>query len=44
MRRVSLHPAGHVLGSAQILVEHGGHRLVASGDYKRHADPTVTAI
>jgi putative mRNA 3-end processing factor len=39
---VSLHPAGHVLGSAQILVEHGGHRLVASGDYKRHADPTVT--
>lgn len=40
--RVSLHPAGHVLGSAQVLVEHGGHRLVASGDYKRHADPTVT--
>ena len=39
--RVSLHPAGHVLGSAQVLVEHGGHRLVASGDYKRHADPTV---
>ncbi|MFK7792392.1 MAG: ligase-associated DNA damage response exonuclease [Devosiaceae bacterium] len=40
--RVSLHPAGHVLGSAQVLVEHGHHRLVASGDYKRHADPTVT--
>jgi putative mRNA 3-end processing factor len=40
--RISLHPAGHVLGSAQVLVEHGGHRLVASGDYKRHTDPTVT--
>ena len=40
--RISFHPAGHVLGSAQILIEHRGHRLVASGDYKRHADPTVT--
>lgn len=40
--RVSFHPAGHVLGSAQICIEHAGHRLVASGDYKRHADPTVT--
>lgn len=39
---VSLHPAGHVLGSAQVLVEYEGHRLVASGDYKRHSDPTVT--
>ncbi len=38
---VSLHPAGHVLGSAQVLVAHQGHRLVASGDYKRHSDPTV---
>jgi putative mRNA 3-end processing factor len=38
---VSFHPAGHIIGSAQILVEHGGHRLVASGDYKRHADPTA---
>lgn len=42
--RISLHPAGHVLGSAQVLVEHGGHRLVASGDYKRHTDPTVTSF
>jgi putative mRNA 3-end processing factor len=38
--RVSFHPAGHVLGSAQILVEAGGHRIVASGDYKDVADPT----
>jgi hypothetical protein len=42
--KVSLHPAGHVLGSAQVLIEHGGHRLVASGDYKRHADRTVTPL
>ncbi len=32
--RVSLHPAGHVLGSAQIRLEHGGRVWVASGDYK----------
>ncbi|HEX3440862.1 MAG TPA: ligase-associated DNA damage response exonuclease [Pseudolabrys sp.] len=38
--RVSFHPAGHVLGSAQILVEKNGLRLVASGDYKDVADPT----
>ncbi|MCG6122379.1 MAG: ligase-associated DNA damage response exonuclease [Microvirga sp.] len=33
-------PAGHVLGSAQIVIEAGGTRLVASGDYKRASDPT----
>jgi putative mRNA 3-end processing factor len=38
--RVSFHPAGHVLGSAQILVEKNGLRLVASGDYKDVPDPT----
>src|SRR5262249_47682329 len=37
---VSFHPAGHVLGSAQILVEAGGLRIVASGDYKDRHDPT----
>ncbi|MBO0905516.1 ligase-associated DNA damage response exonuclease [Jiella sonneratiae] len=37
---VSFHPAGHVLGSAQIAVEWQGLRIVASGDYKRRADPT----
>jgi putative mRNA 3-end processing factor len=36
----SFHPAGHVLGSAQILVEKAGMRIVASGDYKRRPDPT----
>ncbi len=38
--RVSLHPAGHVLGSAQVLIEDRGRRLVVSGDYKRARDPT----
>jgi len=37
---VSFHPAGHVLGSAQILVQADGLRMVASGDYKDVADPT----
>ncbi len=37
---VSLHPAGHVLGSAQILIEAQGYRVVVSGDYKRAHDPT----
>ena len=33
-------PAGHVLGSAQILLEHAGERVVITGDYKRRSDPT----
>jgi putative mRNA 3-end processing factor len=37
---VTFVPAGHVLGSAQILVEHAGLRIVVSGDYKRASDPT----
>lgn len=35
-------PAGHVLGSAQIVLDHRGERVVVSGDYKRRADPTCT--
>lgn len=38
--RVSFHPAGHVLGSAQILVEAGGLRICVTGDYKRGPDPS----
>ena len=38
--RVSLHPAGHVLGSAQVRIECDGEVWVASGDYKRQHDPT----
>jgi putative mRNA 3-end processing factor len=36
----TFHPAGHILGSAQIAVEAEGLRIVASGDYKNVADPT----
>jgi putative mRNA 3-end processing factor len=38
--RVTFHPAGHVLGSAQIAVSKDGLCIVASGDYKRCPDPT----
>jgi putative mRNA 3-end processing factor len=38
--RISLHPAGHVLGSSQVRVEHGGEVWVVSGDYKLDPDPT----
>jgi putative mRNA 3-end processing factor len=39
-----LAPAGHVLGSAQIVLEYGGSRVVVSGDYKRRPDPTCAAF
>ena len=42
--RVSLHPAGHILGSAQIRVEHQGEVWVVSGDYKTDPDPTCAAF
>jgi putative mRNA 3-end processing factor len=38
--RATFVPAGHVLGSAQILLEHAGERVVVTGDYKRCPDPT----
>lgn len=37
---VSLHPAGHILGSAQVRIEHQGEVWVISGDYKLEADAT----
>ena len=39
---VSFHPAGHILGSAQIRVEYRGETWVASGDYKTEPDPTCS--
>lgn len=39
---LSLHPAGHVLGSAQVRLEHSGQTWVASGDYKVAPDATCT--
>ena len=41
---VRLVPAGHILGSAQVVIEHGGRRAVISGDYKRRHDPTAAAF
>ena len=37
---VTLVPAGHVLGSSQVVIEAGGVRAIVSGDYKRRSDPT----
>jgi putative mRNA 3-end processing factor len=37
---IALVPAGHVLGSAQVVVRSGGLTMVVSGDYKRRRDPT----
>jgi putative mRNA 3-end processing factor len=39
---ISLHPAGHILGSSQVRIEHGGEVWVVSGDYKTDPDPTCT--
>ena len=42
--RISFHPAGHILGSAQVRIEAGGEVWVVTGDYKRDADPTCAAF
>jgi putative mRNA 3-end processing factor len=41
---VSLAPAGHILGAAQVVLTYAGQRVVVSGDYKRAPDPTATAF
>jgi putative mRNA 3-end processing factor len=41
---VRLVPAGHILGSAQVVIDYNGRRAVVSGDYKRHQDPTCDAF
>mgnify|MGYP000868106906 CR=1 FL=1 len=41
---VSLHPAGHIIGSAQVRVEYRGEVWVVSGDYKRQPDPFAAAF
>ena len=38
--QVSLHPAGHILGSAQIKLTDGDQTWVITGDYKRQSDPS----
>lgn len=42
--KFSLHPAGHIVGSSQIRVEHKGEIWVFSGDYKDEADGLATAF
>lgn len=39
---VTFLPAGHILGSAQLLLEYQGWRVIVSGDYKRRRDPTCS--
>jgi putative mRNA 3-end processing factor len=41
---MSLHPAGHILGSAQVRIESAGEVWVVSGDYKLEPDPTCAAF
>jgi putative mRNA 3-end processing factor len=41
---VSLVPAGHILGSAQAVIDYKGSRVVVSGDYKRRPDPTCAGF
>jgi putative mRNA 3-end processing factor len=41
---VTLKPAGHIIGSAQVVIEVTGKRVVVSGDYKRARDPTCSAF
>ncbi len=41
---VSLHPAGHILGSAQVRLEHEGEVWVVTGDYKTQPDPTCDSF
>jgi putative mRNA 3-end processing factor len=38
--KLSFHPAGHMLGSAQVRLEHRGEVWVVTGDFKRASDPT----
>lgn len=42
--RITLLPAGHILGSAQILLEYQNQRAIISGDYKRRFDPTCESF
>ena len=41
---VSVAPAGHILGAAQVILDWKGYRAVVSGDYKRSRDPTCAAF
>jgi putative mRNA 3-end processing factor len=42
--RISLHPAAHIIGSAQVRVEYMGEVWVVTGDYKVNDDPLAGAF
>ena len=42
--KITLYPAGHILGSAQAKLEYGGSSIIFAGDYKRRADPTCASF
>ena len=42
--KISLHPAGHILGSAQVKINSGGYICVVTGDYKTVSDPTCPPL
>ncbi len=42
--RLSLHPAGHMTGAAQVRLEYAGYVIVITGDFKRQADPTCATF
>jgi putative mRNA 3-end processing factor len=42
--KITLLPAGHILGSAQVLLEYKNHSVIISGDFKRSLDPTCEAF
>lgn len=42
--KISLLPAGHIFGSAQVVLEYQGSRVICSGDYKRAFDPTCESF
>ncbi len=41
---ITLYPAGHILGSAQVLIEYKGQRVVVTGDYKTKAESTAQSF
>ena len=41
---LTLFPAGHILGSSQVLLEKNGYRVLVTGDYKTYSDKTAQAF
>ncbi len=41
---ITLYPAGHIIGSSQVLLEYKNHKIVVTGDYKTKKDTTATSF